>query len=304
VSENNWVRFRGAGHALGGWENVEQPLRYTAREYDADNLLYFYRARYYDPTIRRFVSEDPIGLAGGINPYAYVSNNPMNFRDPSGLQQQQDCGERATFSSAGIHFVYGIECAWWEMWNGMTAWQPMDSSWRNASSIFSGLRSVLSFGANRSSERGESTCRLLEGSVGAGVTGAASIWGGAWGNTSASIGSNTAGQWFGTVSFGGGAAAGSPFIGAGTELSGRVANAPYPSWGSVSHSTVVTAHAGVGPAVGGTVRWSENSVGGSRGMWLGKGYGALATRPESSVPAPMNGDPAAAPPPKLTVPNH
>jgi RHS repeat-associated protein len=43
------------------------------------------RARWYDPQTGRFVSEDPIGLAGGINPYAYVGSNPVNGRDPYGL---------------------------------------------------------------------------------------------------------------------------------------------------------------------------------------------------------------------------
>jgi hypothetical protein len=43
------------------------------------------RARWYDPQTGRFVSEDPIGLAGGINPYAYAANSPVNFTDPFGL---------------------------------------------------------------------------------------------------------------------------------------------------------------------------------------------------------------------------
>jgi RHS repeat-associated protein len=53
----------------------EQPadsLGYTAREDDGTGL-YFYRARYYDPVMKRFVQSDPIGLAGGINTYLRVS---------------------------------------------------------------------------------------------------------------------------------------------------------------------------------------------------------------------------------------
>ena len=56
---------------------------YTGREDDGTGL-YYYRARYYNPTISRFVSEDPIGLAGGINSYAYVKGNPVSFIDPKG----------------------------------------------------------------------------------------------------------------------------------------------------------------------------------------------------------------------------
>jgi len=43
------------------------------------------RNRYYDPKTGRFNSEDPIGLAGGINLYAYAGNNPVMFADPFGL---------------------------------------------------------------------------------------------------------------------------------------------------------------------------------------------------------------------------
>jgi RHS repeat-associated protein len=58
---------------------------YTGREWDADANLYYYRNRWYDPQEGRFISEDPIGLEGGINSYAYVGNNPINLIDPSGL---------------------------------------------------------------------------------------------------------------------------------------------------------------------------------------------------------------------------
>ncbi len=49
--------------------------------------LYFYRARYYDPKAGRFLTKDPIGFVGGdTNLYRYVGNNPVNYRDPSGLR--------------------------------------------------------------------------------------------------------------------------------------------------------------------------------------------------------------------------
>jgi RHS repeat-associated protein len=50
---------------------------FTGREYDPETGLYYYRARYYDPKIGRFVSQDPIGFLGGNNFYAYVENNPV-----------------------------------------------------------------------------------------------------------------------------------------------------------------------------------------------------------------------------------
>jgi RHS repeat-associated protein len=60
--------------------------RYTGRESDETTGLMYYRARFYDPQIGRFISEDPIGFRGGdVNLYGYVKNNPINFIDPRGL---------------------------------------------------------------------------------------------------------------------------------------------------------------------------------------------------------------------------
>ncbi len=59
-------------------------FQYTERENDSTGL-YYYRARYYHPTLQRFVSQDPIGFAGGdVNTYAYIGNNPLSWTDPSG----------------------------------------------------------------------------------------------------------------------------------------------------------------------------------------------------------------------------
>ncbi len=64
----------------------------TGRERDSLTGLLYYRARFYDPQLGRFISEDPIGLAGGINSFAYVGNNPVLYRDPGGLCPQ-DTGQ-------------------------------------------------------------------------------------------------------------------------------------------------------------------------------------------------------------------
>lgn len=65
---------------------VDQPFQFTGREYDPETGLYFYRARYYSPIMRRFISADPLRFGGGdVNWYAYVGGNPVNFKDPQGL---------------------------------------------------------------------------------------------------------------------------------------------------------------------------------------------------------------------------
>lgn len=58
-------------------------LGFTGRQDDGTGLM-FHRARYYDPQLGRFISEDPIGLAGGSNLYAYGANAPTAFTDPTG----------------------------------------------------------------------------------------------------------------------------------------------------------------------------------------------------------------------------
>lgn len=58
---------------------------FTAREFDDETGLCFYRARYYSPAIGRFVSEDPVGFdAQDYNLHRYAANNPVSLADPSG----------------------------------------------------------------------------------------------------------------------------------------------------------------------------------------------------------------------------
>jgi RHS repeat-associated protein len=67
---------------------VEFRFGYTGREQDTETGLDYYRARYYDSGVGRFISEDPIGFgAGDANLYRYVGNSPVNAIDPSGLQE-------------------------------------------------------------------------------------------------------------------------------------------------------------------------------------------------------------------------
>jgi RHS repeat-associated protein len=65
-------------------------LGYTGRELDPETGMYYYRARYYDPEIGRFLGEDPLGFEAGVNFYTYVSNNPINFNDPMGMEPPQN----------------------------------------------------------------------------------------------------------------------------------------------------------------------------------------------------------------------
>jgi len=70
---------------------VDTIFGYTGRETDAESDLNYYRARYYDPAVGRFASEDPLGFAAGdVNLYRYVGNGPTNATDPSGMDEFDD----------------------------------------------------------------------------------------------------------------------------------------------------------------------------------------------------------------------
>ena len=71
------------GEVSSSGNDSGNPIQYTARENDGTGL-YYYRARYYDPVLKRFVAEDPINLLGGLNLYAYVEGSPLTRIDPRG----------------------------------------------------------------------------------------------------------------------------------------------------------------------------------------------------------------------------
>lgn len=80
--------------------------QYTGRENET-NGLYYYRARYYSPSLHRFISRDPIGFAGGgPNLYAYAFNNPINLADPSGLVPVAAAGVEEIVAEFGRPWLY------------------------------------------------------------------------------------------------------------------------------------------------------------------------------------------------------
>jgi RHS repeat-associated protein len=88
VDENgvvlNHFVYDGFGNRSGS-TTAEFRYGYTGRELDGETGLYYYRARYYDSSVGRFISEDPVGFAAGdTNLYRYVGNNSTNYTDPSG----------------------------------------------------------------------------------------------------------------------------------------------------------------------------------------------------------------------------
>ncbi|MGN6086121.1 type VI secretion system tip protein TssI/VgrG [Trinickia sp.] len=78
--------FDGYGEARREFvAEVDNPLRFPGQYHDRESRLHYNRHRYYDPKVGRYISKDPIGLAGGLNPYAYAKQDPINRFDPLGL---------------------------------------------------------------------------------------------------------------------------------------------------------------------------------------------------------------------------
>jgi RHS repeat-associated protein len=65
---------------------VENLIRFQGQYEDHESGLYYNRFRYYDPDIGRYITRDPIGIAGGMNLYSYV-HNPVTWIDPLGLSE-------------------------------------------------------------------------------------------------------------------------------------------------------------------------------------------------------------------------
>ncbi|KVJ80761.1 RHS repeat-associated core domain-containing protein [Klebsiella aerogenes] len=81
-------------------DRISNPLRFQGQYFDAETGLHYNRHRYYDPEIAGFISQDPIGLAGGLNVYQYAPN-PLGWVDPWGLAKS--CGGTTKFYRSMSH---------------------------------------------------------------------------------------------------------------------------------------------------------------------------------------------------------
>jgi RHS repeat-associated protein len=81
----NTYTYDSYGTLTNSTGTLRNPLSYTAREFDNETGIYYYRARYYDQTTGRFLSEDPLGFNADVNSYRYALGSPLMYTDATGL---------------------------------------------------------------------------------------------------------------------------------------------------------------------------------------------------------------------------
>ena len=88
TDKDNAVLWRWEGDAFGDItrqiDAIEMPLRMAGQYRDNETGLFYNYFRFYDPQTGRYVENDPIGLKGGLNIFAYADNNPLKLTDPKG----------------------------------------------------------------------------------------------------------------------------------------------------------------------------------------------------------------------------
>ncbi len=122
------LRIEGADGVPRARSAVGNRIVWQGREWFPASSLYFFRERWYDPVVGRWVSEDPVGLAGGLNLYEFCGGDPVNDRDPFGLAR------------IGVRGCGGLTLLrhWWQLESTIHGHgRPLSSTWDHTTSTFS-----------------------------------------------------------------------------------------------------------------------------------------------------------------------
>ncbi len=99
----NQYSYNSYGQRLTSVESVPQPYGWKGRDVIPGPNIYYNRARFYDPVLGRFTTEDPIGYAaGGFNNYLFAFDSPLRWIDPTGLAAVEEGSTLGVATSATV----------------------------------------------------------------------------------------------------------------------------------------------------------------------------------------------------------
>jgi len=108
-----WYEYDPFGRLLGsgGTKADVNPFRFSTKytDFEIDADLVYYGLRYYHSEMGRFVNRDPIGIAGGLNLYGFVGNDPVNFYDYLGMQFTSAIPDRETDYQNWLEYQLSLE---------------------------------------------------------------------------------------------------------------------------------------------------------------------------------------------------
>jgi len=110
-----WGRVLGVYDASGSQIDesaVGNRILWQGREYSWKTGLYYFRSRWYDPVTGRWLSNDPIGISGGLNQYVFCADNPVNFTDPYGWCKGAGGGTTSPFLPEAGKVPKGWDPGW------------------------------------------------------------------------------------------------------------------------------------------------------------------------------------------------
>ena len=117
------------GHVAASDPNHPNPFMFTGQQFDVETGLYYYRARYYNPYLGRFLQTDPVGYEDGINWYNYCCNNPASMVDPLGSKASSSRSPPPWMQSMAVYgglWAHGLPKPKypgnWTSWKDFFAW--------------------------------------------------------------------------------------------------------------------------------------------------------------------------------------